>query len=77
MSALADDLRRRVPGGRVDGSVQQVGEEEPRGLPVGIVVDGQGEDVPDVLVHPRFACPDFADTGKQFLEMVGQAVAAL
>jgi hypothetical protein len=37
---------------------------------VGIVIDREGVDIPDLLVEPLLGCPDIADTFEQFIEIV-------
>jgi hypothetical protein len=41
-------------------------------LPAFPVVGGQGEDLPDALIHTPFAGPDLADAGKQFVKVIGR-----
>ena len=72
-----DDLRRRHAGGGVVHLVLHGGEEDLGFLFALPVVAGQGEDLPDALVHARLAGADLADAGEQFVEVVGQPVAAL
>ena len=77
IGAPAHDLRRGHAGGGEVHLVLHGGEEDLGFLLAFPVVGGQGEDLADALIHALLAGPDLADAGQQFVEVVGQPVAAL
>lgn len=41
-----------------------------------MVIGGGRKNLASALIHPFFACPDFTDAGEEFVEVIGQLVAA-